>query len=61
MSDVLNIMLDRVGSWYGVVGVGLTDSGNEIKKDTEYLKLMWSEVELYLQYKYSAHHILPEY
>ena len=60
VSDVFNIMLDRVGSWCDVVGVGFTDSGTDIKDNTEYLKLMWSQVERSLQYQYSAHHILPE-
>ena len=60
VSEVLNRMLDRVGSLSIVVGIGFTRGDTEIQNDTNYLKELWLKVEQFLQYEYSAHHILPD-
>ena len=60
VSEVLNRMLDRVGSLSNVVGIGFTRGDTEILNDTNYLKELWLKVEQFLQYEYSAHHIVPD-
>ena len=58
VSEVYGRMMDRINELPNIRGLGFVENCTSITSDTNHMCKLWEELEQFLQFEYSAYHII---